>query len=85
MITMNPALGKRNSFGYTALAVLAVGLMPGACKKTADQTAAQQSAKPSNQTVPADNSLTSAPAGTQPVPAAPAPMPVPECSRTVRA
>jgi hypothetical protein len=68
MITMNRALGKRNS--YTALATLALGLTPSGCKKSADQTAANNPPNPRTQTVPAENSPTSAPAGTQSLPAA---------------
>jgi hypothetical protein len=54
MITTNRVLGKRNSLIHTPLAVLALGLMPSGCKKSADQTAANNPPNPPTQTVPVD-------------------------------
>jgi hypothetical protein len=71
MITTNRVLGKRNSLIHTPLAVLALGLMPSGCKKSADQTAANNPPNPPTQTVPVDIRQP-APAGTPSLPAAPA-------------
>jgi hypothetical protein len=54
MITMNRVLGKRNGLSYTASAVLALGPMPSGCKKSAEQTAANNPPDPPTQAVPVD-------------------------------